>query len=192
MHERCVTSVVTPCSGIAPCIIKNPVAHCWSEPTHHKRKFCTVCRKRLDETPAVHCMSKYIHPSLHYREALAFSPVWITDSTDHFTFFFFHCHTVCEYFAHVECQDFAVPDCKENATYVPGKDLSSFKHQVSVCARVCIDVWQNVDAFRTHDRHIGINDILTFPRRSIIGEKVIFHKHRNALIARKHAGLRNA
>lgn len=59
VHERCVSNVVTPCSGIAPSIIKNPVAHCWSEPTHHKRKFCTVCRKRLDETPAVHCMSKY-------------------------------------------------------------------------------------------------------------------------------------
>ncbi|XP_055697743.1 diacylglycerol kinase theta isoform X3 [Phlebotomus papatasi] len=92
VHERCVTNVVTPCSGIAPSIIKNPVAHCWSEPTHHKRKFCTVCRKRLDETPAVHCM-------------------------------------ICEYFAHVECQDFAVADCKENATYVPGKDLASVKHQ---------------------------------------------------------------
>lgn len=39
--------------------------------------------------------------------------------------------TVCEYFAHVDCQDFAIPDCKENATYVPGKDLSSVKHQVS-------------------------------------------------------------
>ncbi|KAH8382335.1 hypothetical protein KR009_002946 [Drosophila setifemur] len=114
IHERCVTSVVTPCSGIAPCIIKvrsqhfrtrkrnmniavmchsaqNPVAHCWSEPTHHKRKFCTVCRKRLDETPAVHCL-------------------------------------VCEYFAHIECQDFAVPDCTENATYVPGKELLNVKH----------------------------------------------------------------
>ncbi|XP_037952220.1 uncharacterized protein LOC119682782 [Teleopsis dalmanni] len=56
IHERCVSNVETPCSGIAPCIIKNPVAHCWSEPTHHKRKFCTVCRKRLDETPAVHCL----------------------------------------------------------------------------------------------------------------------------------------
>lgn len=58
VHERCVTSVVTPCSGIAPSIIKNPVAHCWSEPSQNKRKFCTVCRKRFDETPAVHCMSK--------------------------------------------------------------------------------------------------------------------------------------
>ncbi|XP_037913721.1 diacylglycerol kinase theta isoform X3 [Hermetia illucens] len=92
VHERCVTSVVTPCSGIAPCIIKNPVAHCWSEPTHHKRKFCTVCRKRLDESSAVHCL-------------------------------------ICEYFAHIECQDFAVPDCKENATYVPGKELLNVKHQ---------------------------------------------------------------
>lgn len=36
---------------------------------------------------------------------------------------------VCEYFAHVECQDFAVPDCKENATYIPGKELVSVKHQ---------------------------------------------------------------
>lgn len=58
VHEKCVTNVVTPCSGVAPCLIKNPVAHCWSEPTHHKRRFCNVCRKRLDETAAVHCLSK--------------------------------------------------------------------------------------------------------------------------------------
>ncbi|XP_067619808.1 uncharacterized protein [Eurosta solidaginis] len=56
IHDRCVSNVVTPCSGIAPCIIKNPVAHCWSEPTHHKKKFCTVCRRRLDDSPAVHCL----------------------------------------------------------------------------------------------------------------------------------------
>lgn len=35
---------------------------------------------------------------------------------------------VCEYYAHIECQDFAIADCKENATYVPGKELLSFKH----------------------------------------------------------------
>ncbi|XP_048489589.1 diacylglycerol kinase theta isoform X5 [Plutella xylostella] len=56
VHERCVGQVVTPCCGVAPSLIKNPVAHCWSEPTHHKRKFCTVCRKRLDELPSLHCM----------------------------------------------------------------------------------------------------------------------------------------
>lgn len=59
VHEKCVTNVVTPCSGVAPCLIKNPVAHCWSEPIHHKRRFCNVCRKRLDETAAVHCMSEF-------------------------------------------------------------------------------------------------------------------------------------
>ncbi|KAG5673344.1 hypothetical protein PVAND_003403 [Polypedilum vanderplanki] len=91
VHEKCVNGVVTPCSGISPFLIKNPVAHCWSEPVHHKRKFCTVCRKRLDEVSAVHCM-------------------------------------ICEYYAHIECQDFAIADCKENATYVPGKDLSVVKH----------------------------------------------------------------
>ncbi|XP_055618350.1 diacylglycerol kinase theta isoform X2 [Toxorhynchites rutilus septentrionalis] len=92
VHEKCVTNVITPCLGVAPYLIRNPVAHCWSEPSQHKRKFCSVCRKRLDETPAVHCL-------------------------------------ICEYFAHVECQDFAIPDCKENATYVPGKELGHVKHQ---------------------------------------------------------------
>ncbi|XP_028026114.1 diacylglycerol kinase theta isoform X3 [Bombyx mandarina] len=63
VHERCVGQVVTPCCGVAPSLIKNPVAHCWSEQTHHKRKFCTVCRKRLDELPALHCMicEYYVH-----------------------------------------------------------------------------------------------------------------------------------
>ena len=46
-------------------------------------------------------------------------------------FFSLFSSAVCEYFAHVDCQDFAIPDCKENATYVPGKELSSVKHQVS-------------------------------------------------------------
>ncbi|XP_077284863.1 diacylglycerol kinase theta isoform X2 [Arctopsyche grandis] len=63
VHDRCISQVVTPCSSIAPSLIKNPVAHCWSEPGHHKRKFCTVCRKRLDETTSLHCMicEYYVH-----------------------------------------------------------------------------------------------------------------------------------
>lgn len=64
VHEKCVTNVVTPCSGVAPCQIKNPVAHCWSEPLHHKRRFCNVCRKRLDEIAAVHCLSKCLNLSV--------------------------------------------------------------------------------------------------------------------------------
>ena len=35
---------------------------------------------------------------------------------------------VCEYFVHPECMDLAVADCKENATYLPGKDLSMVHH----------------------------------------------------------------
>ncbi|XP_063244088.1 diacylglycerol kinase theta isoform X3 [Bacillus rossius redtenbacheri] len=92
VHDRCLKTVVSPCSSIAASLIKNPVAHCWSEPTHHKRKFCNVCRKRLEDSLSIHC-------------------------------------EICEYFVHVDCQDFAVADCKENATYLPGKELSSVRHQ---------------------------------------------------------------
>ncbi|KYN03792.1 Diacylglycerol kinase theta [Cyphomyrmex costatus] len=91
VHDRCLKAVVSPCSSIAASLIKNPVAHCWSEQVHCKRKFCNVCRKRLDDNLSIHC-------------------------------------EICEYFVHVECQDFAVADCKENATYLPGKDLSAVKH----------------------------------------------------------------
>lgn len=74
VHEKCVTNVVTPCSGVAPCLIKNPVAHCWSEPTHHKRRFCNVCRKRLDETSAVHCLSKLRYLKYFYIILTCFLP----------------------------------------------------------------------------------------------------------------------
>ncbi|KAK2580423.1 hypothetical protein KPH14_006173 [Odynerus spinipes] len=91
VHDRCLKAVVSPCSSIAASLIKNPVAHCWSEQVHRKRKFCNVCRKRLDDNLSIHCQ-------------------------------------ICEYFVHTECQDFAVADCKENATYLPGKDLAAVKH----------------------------------------------------------------
>ncbi|XP_065170988.1 diacylglycerol kinase theta isoform X4 [Atheta coriaria] len=55
VHDRCLKTVVSPCSSIAASLIKNPVAHCWSEPFHHKRKFCNVCRKRLDDSESIHC-----------------------------------------------------------------------------------------------------------------------------------------
>ncbi|XP_023721653.1 diacylglycerol kinase theta isoform X2 [Cryptotermes secundus] len=92
VHDRCLKTVVSPCSSIAASLIKNPVAHCWSEQTHQKRKFCNVCRKRLDDSLSIHC-------------------------------------EVCEYYVHTDCQDFAVAECKENATYLPDKDLSLVHHQ---------------------------------------------------------------
>lgn len=33
---------------------KNPVPHCWTE-GHLKRKFCNVCRKRIEDQSAVRC-----------------------------------------------------------------------------------------------------------------------------------------
>lgn len=67
----------------------------------------------MDEVPAVHCLSKSTKNKLFSSFILnsLFLPL-----------------LVCEYYAHIECQDFAIADCKENATYVPGKDLSSVKH----------------------------------------------------------------
>ncbi|XP_076649821.1 diacylglycerol kinase theta isoform X10 [Halictus rubicundus] len=92
VHDRCLKAVVSPCSSIAASLIKNPVAHCWSEQEQvRRRKFCNVCRKRLDDSLSIHC-------------------------------------EICEYFVHTECQDFAVADCKENATFLPGNDLSQVKH----------------------------------------------------------------
>ncbi|KAK0157190.1 hypothetical protein PV328_011767, partial [Microctonus aethiopoides] len=35
----------------------------------------------------------------------------------------------CDYYVHTDCQDFAVADCKENATYLPGKELASVHHK---------------------------------------------------------------
>ncbi|BES91540.1 Diacylglycerol kinase [Nesidiocoris tenuis] len=92
VHDRCLKTVVSPCSSMAASLIKNPVAHCWSDHSHHKRKFCNVCRKKLDDIISTHC-------------------------------------EICEYFVHVDCQDFAVADCKENATYLPGKELSLVHHE---------------------------------------------------------------
>ncbi|KAK2153007.1 hypothetical protein LSH36_311g03008 [Paralvinella palmiformis] len=55
VHDRCLKMVVSPCSSIACYLIKNPVSHCWSEPGHFKRKFCNLCRKRLEDSLAIRC-----------------------------------------------------------------------------------------------------------------------------------------
>ncbi|XP_018899606.2 diacylglycerol kinase theta isoform X1 [Bemisia tabaci] len=69
VHERCYKVVVSPCSSIAANLIKNPVAHRWSDATHqnahkHKRKFCNVCRKRMEDgNVGTHCevCEYYVH-----------------------------------------------------------------------------------------------------------------------------------
>lgn len=56
VHDRCLKVVVSPCSTVASNVIKNPVPHCWTDCMHLKRKFCSVCRRRIDqEANAVRC-----------------------------------------------------------------------------------------------------------------------------------------
>ncbi|GMT34348.1 hypothetical protein PFISCL1PPCAC_25645, partial [Pristionchus fissidentatus] len=62
-HDKCLKTVVSYCSGVALQLIKNPVAHTWSEPQHIKRKFCNVCRKRTEDGFCVECevCEYYVH-----------------------------------------------------------------------------------------------------------------------------------
>lgn len=75
VHERCLKIVVSPCSTVASNVIKvsiplrgprlgpnprhlafqNPVPHCWTETSSLKRKFCNVCRKRIEDHTALRC-----------------------------------------------------------------------------------------------------------------------------------------
>jgi len=57
VHDRCLKGVVSPCIHIATALIETPVAHFWAESGHHnqKRRFCNVCRKRLDDTYSYRC-----------------------------------------------------------------------------------------------------------------------------------------
>ncbi|KAL3990847.1 Diacylglycerol kinase accessory domain family protein [Acanthocheilonema viteae] len=62
-HDKCMKTVVSFCSGVALQLIKNPVAHTWSEPSHIKRRFCCVCRKKTDDSVTVECevCEYYVH-----------------------------------------------------------------------------------------------------------------------------------
>ncbi|XP_074599951.1 diacylglycerol kinase theta isoform X2 [Brevipalpus obovatus] len=55
VHDRCLKTVVSPCSTIASNVIKTPTAHLWTDVGHFKRKFCNVCRKRIEDQSAVRC-----------------------------------------------------------------------------------------------------------------------------------------
>ncbi|XP_067048570.1 diacylglycerol kinase theta-like isoform X1 [Acropora muricata] len=54
-HERCMLLVVTPCISIATSLVQEPVSHTWSGPSFYRKRFCSVCRKRLDEHTAFRC-----------------------------------------------------------------------------------------------------------------------------------------
>ncbi|XP_022106252.1 diacylglycerol kinase theta-like isoform X2 [Acanthaster planci] len=65
-HERCLDNIITPCTTVAADRVQvfipsknitpeNPVAHTWSEPGHYRKKFCNVCRRKLDDSLAFRC-----------------------------------------------------------------------------------------------------------------------------------------
>uniref|UniRef100_A0A452QAX5 Diacylglycerol kinase n=1 Tax=Ursus americanus TaxID=9643 RepID=A0A452QAX5_URSAM len=62
-HEKCLKHVKTPCAGVAPSLVRVPVAHCFGLRGLYKRKFCSVCRKAL-EAPALRCevCELHVHP----------------------------------------------------------------------------------------------------------------------------------
>uniref|UniRef100_G1QJN8 Diacylglycerol kinase n=1 Tax=Nomascus leucogenys TaxID=61853 RepID=G1QJN8_NOMLE len=53
-HEKCLKHVRTPCTSMAPSLVRVPVAHCFGPPGLHKRKFCAVCRKLRRLSPQAH------------------------------------------------------------------------------------------------------------------------------------------
>ncbi|XP_038051588.1 diacylglycerol kinase theta-like isoform X2 [Patiria miniata] len=64
-HERCLDNITTPCSTVAADRVQNPVAHAWSEAGHYRKKFCNVCRRKLDDSLAFRCelCEYYTHAS---------------------------------------------------------------------------------------------------------------------------------
>ncbi|XP_054942257.1 diacylglycerol kinase theta isoform X3 [Physeter macrocephalus] len=62
-HEKCLKHVKTPCTSVAPSLVRVPVAHCFGPRGLYKRRFCAVCRKGL-EAPGVRCevCELHVHP----------------------------------------------------------------------------------------------------------------------------------
>ncbi|XP_075450391.1 diacylglycerol kinase theta isoform X2 [Ascaphus truei] len=60
-HEKCLKHVKTLCACMASSLVRVPVAHCFQPPGHHKKKFCTVCRKHLEDSIALRCEVCELH-----------------------------------------------------------------------------------------------------------------------------------
>uniref|UniRef100_A0A4W5PEM3 diacylglycerol kinase (ATP) n=1 Tax=Hucho hucho TaxID=62062 RepID=A0A4W5PEM3_9TELE len=59
-HEKCLKTVRTACSCMAPTLVRVPVAHCFG-PAGQKKRFCCVCRKHLEGNTAVRCEVCELH-----------------------------------------------------------------------------------------------------------------------------------
>uniref|UniRef100_A0A8C7DA75 Diacylglycerol kinase n=1 Tax=Oncorhynchus kisutch TaxID=8019 RepID=A0A8C7DA75_ONCKI len=68
-HEKCLKTVRTACSCMAPTLVRIPVAHCFG-PAGQKKRFCCVCRKHLEGNTAIRCEVCELHA---HSECAAFS-----------------------------------------------------------------------------------------------------------------------
>ncbi|XP_029458619.1 diacylglycerol kinase theta [Rhinatrema bivittatum] len=62
-HEKCLKQVKIFCASMTPSLVRVPVSHCFRQPGHYRKKFCTVCRKQLGESIALQCevCELYVH-----------------------------------------------------------------------------------------------------------------------------------
>ena len=62
VHEKCLKTVTLPCYSVAATLVKHPVAHVWTERTLIKgRKFCNVCRKKMEDVMGICCEGQSVH-----------------------------------------------------------------------------------------------------------------------------------
>ncbi|KAK1799059.1 hypothetical protein P4O66_007326, partial [Electrophorus voltai] len=122
-HEKCLKLVRTVCSCLAMTLVRVPVAHCFG-PAGQKKRFCCVCRKNLEGTPALRCedvstlltdtnASSYL---LLFLKALGHIPAGISSlsCTIPVTFRIIAdplCR-LCELHVHSDCAPFSCSDCR--------------------------------------------------------------------------------
>nr|XP_061832824.1 diacylglycerol kinase theta-like [Nerophis lumbriciformis] len=59
-HEKCLKTLRSPCSSMAPSAVRVPVAHCFG-PDAGKRRMCCVCRKQTEGNAALRCEVCELH-----------------------------------------------------------------------------------------------------------------------------------
>ena len=67
-HERCQSSVVTPCHVVASTFVQIPQAHLFLRSHIIKGRFCNVCRIKVDDTTTLVCQAcaYYIHANCRH------------------------------------------------------------------------------------------------------------------------------
>ncbi|KAM3866733.1 diacylglycerol kinase theta [Diretmus argenteus] len=59
-HEKCLKTLRSVCSCMAPTLIRVPVSHCFG-PAGQKKRFCCVCRKQTEGNAALRCEVCELH-----------------------------------------------------------------------------------------------------------------------------------